>query len=136
MRDGLDHLPEAKRRELAHVVEVATAPFQPVMKRSSRGLENFKLHRPPCFSLNDERAIPDPVTGHQISNPDGSTLEAQLNLHVAHFNIPDPTVPLERRWRIVPTFPDLDKDDVPIDSRVLVSPDVVEAIKGAQTAGR
>lgn len=76
------------------------------------------------------------TTPATVVRPDGSTLEAKLNLHIAHFNIPDPTVPLERRWRIVPTFPDLRKDDVPAGSRVLVAQEVVEAISGPETAIR
>ncbi|MEG3149544.1 hypothetical protein U1769_06555 [Sphingomonas sp. ZT3P38] len=64
-----------------------------------------------------------------IQRPDGSSLVSRLNLYTAHFNIPDPTAPLENRWRIVPTFPDLQTGDVPIGSRVLVSKAVVEAIR-------
>ena len=67
-----------------------------------------------------------------ILRPDGTTLPARLNLFTAHFNIPVPTVPLEKRWRIVPTFPDLRSDDVPVGSRILVSAAVVEAIRGRQ----
>jgi hypothetical protein len=64
-----------------------------------------------------------------IERPDGSSLVSRLNLYIAHFNIPDPAVPLENRWRIVPTFPDLGKDDVPVGSRVLVSKAVADAIR-------
>ncbi|TKT69071.1 hypothetical protein [Aquamicrobium sp. LC103] len=66
-----------------------------------------------------------------VVKPDGSRLTAHLNLFTAHFNIRDPQVPLEKRWRIVPTFPDLQREDVPIGSQVLVSASVVEAIKRA-----
>jgi len=71
-----------------------------------------------------------------IQRPDGSSLVSRLNLYTAHFNIPDRSAPLESRWRIVPTFPDLQKDDVPIGSRVLVSKAVVEAIRGRETNDR
>ncbi len=71
-----------------------------------------------------------------IQRPDGSSLVSRLNLYIAHFNIPDPSAPLENRWRIVPTFPDLQTDDVPIGSRVLVSKTVVEAIKGRDANDR
>lgn len=66
-----------------------------------------------------------------VVKPDGSHLTARLNLHIAHFNIRDPNAPLENRWRLVPTFPDLQKDDVPIGSRVLIPTTVVEAIRGS-----
>lgn len=65
-----------------------------------------------------------------VERPDGSLLVTRLDLHIAHFNIPDPTVPLEGRWRIVPTFPTLRRENVPVGSRVLVSASVAEAIKG------
>ena len=71
-----------------------------------------------------------------IERPDGSSLVSRLTLYTTHFNIPDPTTPSERRWRIVPTFPDLHKEDVPIGSRVLVSKAVVEAIRGREASGR
>jgi hypothetical protein len=64
-----------------------------------------------------------------VIRPDGSSIRAKLNLHVAHFNIPDPTAPPERRWRIVPAFPDLGKEDVPVGSRVLASRPVVDALR-------
>ncbi|WP_157082253.1 hypothetical protein [Sphingomonas pruni] len=69
-----------------------------------------------------------------IQRPDGSSLVSRLNLYTAHFNIPDPTAPLESRWRIVPTFPELKADDVPIGSRVLVSKVVVDAIRGYEAS--
>jgi hypothetical protein len=71
-----------------------------------------------------------------IQRPDGSSFASRINLYTSHFNIPDPTVPLDNRWRIVPTFPDLRADDVPIGSRVLVSKAVVEAIRGREANDR
>ena len=71
-----------------------------------------------------------------IERPDGSSLVSRLTLYTTHFNIPDPTTPSERRWRIVPTFRDLHKEDVPIGSRVLVSKAVVETIRGREASGR
>ena len=66
-----------------------------------------------------------------VVKPNGSHFTARLNLNIAHFNIRDPHAPFENRWRIVPTFPDLRSEDVPIGSRVLVPTTVAEAIKGA-----
>lgn len=66
-----------------------------------------------------------------VLRPDGSQLRADLSLHVSHFNIRDPSAPLDRRWRVVPTFPRLTKDEVPIGSRVFVEVDVVNALGGA-----
>ncbi len=35
-----------------------------------------------------------------IRRPDGSELEAVAQFNHSHFNIPDPTVPIDRRWRV------------------------------------
>ena len=44
MRDGLDHLPEAKRRELAHVVEVVREGFAfAIARRTMPDLRGGKL---------------------------------------------------------------------------------------------
>lgn len=72
-------------------------------------------------------------TTAKVIRPDGTPLVARLSFHVAHFNIPDPSVPHTCRWRIVPTFPDLAKEDVPIGSRVFVPAAIVEAIVGGTT---
>ncbi len=35
-----------------------------------------------------------------IRRPDGSELEAVAQFNYSHFNIPDPTVPIDRLWRV------------------------------------
>ena len=34
-----------------------------------------------------------------VVKPNGEQLEADANFHVWHFNIRDPSVPLDKRWR-------------------------------------
>jgi hypothetical protein len=51
--------------------------------------------------------------------PNGEQFEADANFQVAHFNIRDPPVRLDRRWRVVNSFPSLAKDDLPAESRIL-----------------
>lgn len=68
--------------------------------------------------------FPCPRTGWQshsraalIVKPDGTRLEAQLKLTASHFNIRS-AARVDQRWRIVPCFPDLTRDDVPVGSTV------------------
>ncbi|MBO9501389.1 hypothetical protein [Brevundimonas sp. A19_0] len=85
--------------------------------------------------------VPDfsvPETGWQtrtlaarVLRPDGTTLGAVLGLQVSHFNVRDPSAPLDRRWRVVPTFHHLTKDEVPIGSRIFVELDVVTELSPA-----
>ena len=58
---------------------------------------------------------------HQVRvvKPNGEQIEADANFHVWHFNIRDPTVPLDKRWRVVISFPSLTEDDLPAGSRIL-----------------
>jgi hypothetical protein len=67
-----------------------------------------------------------------IVRPDGSRLETNMKLLVEHFNMIDPEATMDRVWRIVPTFPDAVKEDVPIGSQVLVSPELKKALLPAE----
>jgi hypothetical protein len=69
-----------------------------------------------------------------VAKPDGLELEAKAQFNMAHFNIPDPQVSIDRRWRIVVMLVDRSKDEVPVGSRILVSPEVREAILPRNTA--
>jgi len=83
----------------------------------------------PDFSVPEEGWKPVSVEA-TIVTPDGERRVASLRLHVANFNIPDPTVPSERRRRILATFCDLNREDVPVGSRVFVDLDTAAALKG------
>ncbi len=71
----------------------------------------------PDFSL---KKLPISTVEAVVLKPDGGKRTSALNLHSTHFNIRDPSVSVDRRWRIVPTFPGLTKADVPIGSRIFV----------------
>jgi hypothetical protein len=57
-----------------------------------------------------------------VVKPNGEQLEADANFNVWHFNIRDPSAPLDKRWRVVISFPSLTKDDLPAGSRILGDP--------------
>jgi hypothetical protein len=59
-----------------------------------------------------------------VATPDGRTITTTAQINITHFNIRDPSVPVDRRWRVVVTLPDLQKEAVPIGSTVLVPSEV------------
>lgn len=63
-----------------------------------------------------------------IIRPDGHKFDSQLNLQIAHFNIRDLSVSADRRWRVVPCFRQLTKEEVPLGSHVFVCATTVEML--------
>jgi hypothetical protein len=63
-----------------------------------------------------------------IRRPDGSEFEAVAQFNQSHFNIPDPTVPIDRRWRVTVCILNPAKEDVPIGSRLLVRNELVNQL--------
>jgi hypothetical protein len=55
-----------------------------------------------------------------IVRPNGESREAKARLAVEHFLIRDPAVSVDRRWRLVVSFPTMTKEEVPIGSKVMV----------------
>jgi len=49
---------------------------------------------------------------------------------MTHFNISDPDVSIDKRWRVVVQFPDGKKDELPTGTKILVSEQVKNAIIG------
>lgn len=56
----------------------------------------------------------------RIERPDGSNVNAVAQVNHSHFNIPDPSVPMDRSWRVTICILNVDKADVPIGSRLFV----------------
>lgn len=73
----------------------------------------------PDFSIprSDWKPSEETVT---IRRPDGSEFEAVAQFNHSHFNIPDPTVSNDRRWRVTVCILNIAKEEVPIGSRLLV----------------
>jgi hypothetical protein len=63
-----------------------------------------------------------------VATPDGEQFEAIAQFNIWHFNIPDPEVSDDRRWRVVVLLPDRTKDELPAGSRIMVSPELRDAI--------
>ena len=93
--------------------------------------DSFFLHREPAMMLILHPDFSVPVTGWKgcteevsVLRPDGRQFDAQARLELSHFNIRDPEVPMDRRWRVTLWLIDLSKDEVPIGSTILGSPDL------------
>jgi hypothetical protein len=65
-----------------------------------------------------------------VRKPDGQQYEATAQLSMTHFNISDPDVSIDKRWRVVVLLPDRKKEELPIGSKILVSEKVKDAILG------
>ena len=93
--------------------------------------DSFEISGPgvvvtPDFSVPDSwKNRTENVT---IVKPDGVRYEATAQFSMSHIRISDAKVSSDRRWRVVLLLPDRTKDDVPVGSRILVSPEVRAAI--------
>jgi hypothetical protein len=67
----------------------------------------------------------------RVITPSGEVIETVAQFNATHFNIRDPQVPVERRWRVVVTLPEVQKEQVPIGSKLFVSSEVRDAVLGA-----
>jgi hypothetical protein len=82
--------------------------------------------------------LPDfPIPGGRWKNreervlvvpPDGDEFEAPAQLNMVHFNIRDPEASADQRWRVVVSLLSVEKERVPIGSKVFVSPEVKDAV--------
>jgi len=62
-----------------------------------------------------------------VLRPDGKELEATAQINMTHLNIPDPRF-TGSRWRITVWLTDRTEEEIPVGSKVLVSPEVRNAI--------
>ena len=94
-------------------------------------IERLGLVLTPDFSVprNDWKPSKENVT---IQCPDGSELEAVAQFNHSHFNIPDPTVPLDRRWRVTICILNVAKEAVPIGSRLMVRNELAKLLLESQ----
>jgi hypothetical protein len=65
-----------------------------------------------------------------VRKPDDQQYEATAQFSMTHFNISDPDVSIDKRWRVVVLLPDRKKEELPIGSKILVPAKVKDAILG------
>ena len=69
-----------------------------------------------------------------VVRPDGIELERRGEISLQHFNISDPHVSVDRRWRIGLLLTDAAQGDAPVGSKILVSRAVKDALLTERTA--
>jgi hypothetical protein len=66
--------------------------------------------------------------------PNGQQFEATAQFNLSHFNIRDPEASMDKRWRVVVAMPERKKEEFPVGSRILVSPQIRDALLPSQKA--
>jgi hypothetical protein len=56
-----------------------------------------------------------------IVTPQACELEVKAHFNLIHLNITDPTIPHDHRWRVIVALADVQKEQVPLGSRVFAS---------------
>ena len=90
-------------------------------------IEHLGLVLAPDFSVPDGRWSEQTHTVI-VEVPDGQRFEAKARFGLSHFNIRDPEVSMDRRWRVTVTIPEARKEQIPIGSRVFTGSSVVAAL--------
>ena len=71
------------------------------------------------------KARTDKVT---VVRPDGKQFETTAKFNLSHFNISDPSVSTDWRWRLVLSLPGRTKNELPVGSKVLVSQEMSDVL--------
>jgi hypothetical protein len=64
----------------------------------------------------------------RVVKPNGEHFEADASFNIWHFNIRDPSAPLDKQWRVVVSFPSLAVDDLPKGSQILGDPAIAATL--------
>ncbi len=63
-----------------------------------------------------------------ILTPAGDEYGAIAQFNMTHFNFRDPKVPMDRRWRVVVCLQGIEKERLPVGSRLFVSEQIRNAL--------
>ena len=75
----------------------------------------------PDFSVPSKGTWKNFTTNIEVETEEGERKKFEANYWLSHFNIRDPSVPMDKRWRVVLNLPKAKKEDVPIGSKIFVS---------------
>jgi hypothetical protein len=84
----------------------------------------------PLFDLPPHgkwKAFSEVVT---IKPPEGDFFELTADFSAMHLNIKDPSISVTKRWQIVVSFKNIEKFQIPLGSKVLVSAAAIEMVTG------
>jgi hypothetical protein len=84
-------------------------------------LTNIGLTVYPDFSVPANGKWNDFFTESKVVCPNGTESIHKIHIGTWHFNFRDPKVSIDKRWRVVISFPDSDKVQIPIGSAIYVS---------------
>ena len=90
-------------------------------------ISGFGLILVPDFSVPDGH-WKNFETQVSVVTPAGHRFDTEAKFNVSHFNIRDPEVSIDTRWRVVVVLPSVDKQAVPVGSQLLVEPGVRHAV--------
>jgi hypothetical protein len=65
-----------------------------------------------------------------VVSPNGEKREAAAQFDLSHFKFSEPSVSIDRRWRVVLSLLGCTKDQVPVGSTILVSQEMRDALLG------
>lgn len=57
----------------------------------------------------------------RLETPNGMSKKCQGNFIMTHFNIADPNISIQKRWRVVLSLPKAKKTDINIGSKIFVN---------------
>jgi hypothetical protein len=75
----------------------------------------------PNFSAAKADALTDYKTSIEVETANGKRRTFEAHFMTEHFSYSDPSVPIDKRWRIVLYIPKAKKEEVPIGSKLFVS---------------
>lgn len=71
-----------------------------------------------------------------VAPPDGRALEATAQINMTHLSIRDAGIPAKDRWRVKLWLTDRTAEEVPVGSKMLVSPELRNALLGMPSPSR
>jgi hypothetical protein len=80
---------------------------------------------PPGWEQHGWSQRQEPVV---VLKPNGQQIEATAQINMTHLNIPDPSVSIDKRWRLTVWLTDRTKEEIPLGSKILVPPQIRDAI--------
>jgi len=94
-------------------------------------IANLGLMVAPDFPVPNHSWSPS-MENVTIVLPDATQVHAEAQFARSHFNITDPSVSLDRRWRVTVCILNIDKDNVPLGSRLFVRAELANQLRASQ----
>lgn len=91
-------------------------------------IEHLGLVLAPDFSVPDGKWS-DQTHRITLESPDGHRFEVDAVFGLSHFNIRDPDVSLDRRWRVTVRMPESLKEQIPVGTKVFASRELVAILR-------